>query len=69
MLATTIHLMRGTPYIYMGEELGMKDPAYHSIDQYVDVEAKNAYRELLKKYPEPKAFEIVHSKARDNSRG
>ncbi|MCC3238304.1 alpha,alpha-phosphotrehalase, partial [Pediococcus acidilactici] len=42
MLATTIHLLRGTPYIYQGEEIGMSDPNYQSIDDYVDVEALNA---------------------------
>ncbi|MDO4912510.1 MAG: alpha,alpha-phosphotrehalase [Lactobacillus sp.] len=68
MLATTIHLMRGTPYIYMGEELGMVDPSYQSMDQYVDVEAINAYNELIKTHSKEEAFKIVHSKARDNSR-
>ncbi len=69
MLATTIHLMRGTPYIYMGEELGMIDPAYHSMEDYVDVEAKNAYHQLIEEgHSKQAAFEIVHSKARDNSR-
>lgn len=69
MLATTTHLLRGTPYIYMGEELGMIDPDYHSMNDYVDVEAKNAYRELMAQGKSPKAaFAIVHAKARDNSR-
>lgn len=69
MLATAIHMMRGTPYIYMGEELGMIDPSYTTINNYVDVEALNAY-EMLKEqnYSDAEAFEIVHSKARDNSR-
>ena len=47
MLATTMHLLRGTPYIYMGEEIGMINPDYQSIDDYDDVEAKNAYQSLL----------------------
>lgn len=69
MLATAIHMMRGTPYIYMGEELGMIDPSYTTINNYVDVEALNAY-EMLKEqnHSDAEAFEIVHSKARDNSR-
>lgn len=69
MLATAIHLMRGTPYIYMGEEIGMIDPAYHSMADYVDVEAHNAYERLIQEgHSEQEAFAIVHSKARDNSR-
>ncbi len=47
MLAATIHLLRGTPYIYMGEELGMIDPTYTTINDYVDIEALNAYESLL----------------------
>lgn len=69
MLATTMHLLRGTPYIYMGEELGMVDPDYHSIKDYRDIEALNAYQELLDQgKTEQEAFAIVHAKARDNSR-
>lgn len=69
MLATTLHLLRGTPYIYMGEELGMMDPHYKSIDDYVDVEALNGYQMLLDKgVDKDRAFEIVVSKSRDNSR-
>ncbi|MCQ4116724.1 alpha,alpha-phosphotrehalase [Ligilactobacillus sp. MP3] len=69
MLATSLHLLRGTPYIYMGEELGMMDPHYKSIDDYVDVEALNGYQMLLDKgVDKDRAFEIVVSKSRDNSR-
>ena len=69
MLATTIHLLRGTPYIYMGEEIGMIDPDYQSISDYEDVEAINAYHHLVNKSKtEAEAFKIVQSKARDNSR-
>ena len=69
MLATSLHLLRGTPYIYMGEELGMMDPHYKSIDDYVDVEALNGYQMLLDKgVDKNRAFEIVVSKSRDNSR-
>lgn len=69
MLATVLHLLRGTPFIYMGEEIGMTDPAYTSMDSYVDVEARNAYAILLDAGHSPKeAFAIVHSKARDNAR-
>lgn len=69
MLATSLHLLRGTPYIYIGEELGMIDPHYKSIDDYVDVEALNGYQMLLDKgVDKDRAFEIVVSKSRDNSR-
>lgn len=69
MLATAIHLMRGTPYIYMGEEIGMSDPDYTSIEDYVDVEAHNAYAELLASGLGPQeAFATVRAKARDNAR-
>ena len=69
MLAAAIHLLRGTPFVYMGEEIGMSDPAYTGIEDYVDVEARNAYQALIEggKTAE-EAFAIVHSKARDNAR-
>ncbi|TSO25467.1 alpha,alpha-phosphotrehalase [Lactobacillus sp. LL6] len=69
MLATATHLMRGTPYIYMGEEIGMIDPNYSSIHDYVDIESKNAFEELTHKgMSEQAAFEIIKTKSRDNSR-
>ncbi|WP_194786349.1 alpha,alpha-phosphotrehalase [Actinomyces haliotis] len=69
MLATAIHLLRGTPYVYMGEEIGMTDPAYTSIEEYVDVEARNAYTALIATgMDEDTAFRTVHAKARDNAR-
>ena len=69
MLATTMHLLRGTPYIYMGEEIGMSDPDYTSMADYVDIECKNAYKELLAAGKSAtEAFEIVKTKSRDNSR-
>ena len=69
MLAASIHLSRGTPYIYMGEEIGMVDPDYDSMDDYVDVESLNAYQMLLKEgKSEQEAFQIIQAKSRDNSR-
>lgn len=69
MLATSIHLSRGTPYIYMGEEIGMVDPDYDSMADYVDVESINAYQMLLKEgKSEQEAFRIIKAKSRDNSR-
>jgi trehalose-6-phosphate hydrolase len=53
----------------MGEEIGMTDPHYHSMADYVDIEAKNAYKALLKEGKSEKAaFAIILAKARDNSR-
>lgn len=69
MLGTAIHLMRGTPYIYQGEEIGMANPNFDSIDKYRDIEAINAYNNLLAKgYSKEETLEILKSKSRDNSR-
>ncbi len=69
MLAASIHLSRGTPYIYMGEEIGMVDPDYDSMADYVDVESINAYQMLLTEgKSEQEAFQIIQAKSRDNSR-
>ncbi|GAD44176.1 alpha,alpha-phosphotrehalase [Streptococcus constellatus subsp. pharyngis] len=69
MLAASIHLSRGTPYIYMGEEIGMVDPDYDSMADYVDVESINAYQMLLEQGKTPEeAFAIIQAKSRDNSR-
>lgn len=69
MLAAATHLTRGTPYIYMGEEIGMTDPVYESMDDYVDIESHNAYKILCNEGMHPAdAFEIITKKSRDNSR-
>ncbi len=69
MLAASIHLSRGTPYIYMGEEIGMIDPDYDSMADYVDVESLNAYQMLLEEgKSQQEAFQIIQAKSRDNSR-
>lgn len=69
MLAAATHLTRGTPYIYMGEEIGMTDPVYESMDDYVDIESHNAYKILCNEGIHPAdAFEIITKKSRDNSR-
>jgi trehalose-6-phosphate hydrolase len=69
MLATTIHMMQGTPYIYQGEEIGMTNPKFNSIDEYRDVESLNIYN--IKKEQgmnEEEILDILKSKSRDNSR-
>ncbi len=69
MLATTVHMMRGTPYIYQGEEFGMPNPHFNSIEQYRDVESINYYHILKEQgVPEQEILEILKSKSRDNSR-
>lgn len=69
MLAASIHLSRGTPYIYMGEEIGMIDPDYDSMADYVDVESLNAYQIMLDEgKTSVEAFKIIQAKSRDNAR-
>ncbi|MED0971923.1 alpha,alpha-phosphotrehalase [Bacillus paramycoides] len=69
MLATAMHMLQGTPYIYQGEEIGMTNPNFRSIEQYRDVESLNIYdikqeEGLLKE----EIIEILKQKSRDNSR-
>ena len=69
MLATALHLLQGTPYIYQGEEIGMTNPNFNSIDQYRDVESLNIFN--IKKsqgLDELEIIEILKQKSRDNSR-
>jgi len=69
MLAQTIHLLRGTPYIYQGEEIGMTNPDYDDISVYRDIESHNAYRDLkLAGLSHQEAMRIIKQKSRDNSR-
>ena len=68
-LATLTHLMRGTPYIYQGEEIGMTNPDYESIDDYDDYESTNYYKILVENgTPEEDALKAINFKSRDNSR-
>ena len=69
MLAATVHLMRGTPYIYQGEELGMTNAKFNSIEYYRDVESLNYYKILLEQgKSEAEALKILGERSRDNSR-
>lgn len=69
MLAATVHLMRGTPYIYQGEELGMTNAKYTSINQYKDVESLNYYKILRDGgKSEEEALKIIGERSRDNGR-
>ena len=69
MLATVLHGLQGTPYIYQGEEFGMTNPYFDDISKYRDVESTNNYKILLNKgCSEEEAIEILMQKSRDNSR-
>lgn len=69
MLATLIHCLRGTPYIYQGEEIGMTNPHFKTIEQYRDVESINHYRILQEKgMTKEQALMILDVHSRDNSR-
>lgn len=69
LLAICSHLLRGTPYIYQGEELGMTDPDFTDISAYRDVESLNYYQILQDEGKTPEeAFHIVSRRSRDNSR-
>ncbi|MFD1851784.1 alpha,alpha-phosphotrehalase [Oceanobacillus bengalensis] len=69
MLATTIHMMQGTPYIYQGEEFGMTNPNFDSLDEYRDVESLNAYKMLVSEgKSEQEIIDILKQKSRDNAR-
>lgn len=69
MLAIALHMLQGTPYIYQGEEIGMTDPHFTSIEQYRDVESLNAYKAMQNKgYDKAEIIEILGQKSRDNSR-
>jgi oligo-1,6-glucosidase len=70
LLATFLHLMQGTPYIYQGEEIGMTNVAFDSIDDYRDISTRNLYRELVDEQGmDPRAvLETAHMRSRDNAR-
>lgn len=70
MLATCLHMMEGTPYIYQGEEIGMTNMHYSSEAQFRDLDAINGLRELReKKIMDPEeAWKAVCYKSRDNAR-
>lgn len=69
LLATAIHLMRGTPYIFQGEELGMTNAGYTDISQYRDVESLNYYEILRGRgLTDREALEVLGERSRDNGR-
>ncbi|EGG35161.1 alpha,alpha-phosphotrehalase [Paenibacillus sp. HGF5] len=69
MLATTLHGLQGTPYVYQGEEIGMPDPKWNDISEFRDVESLNMYTILQEQGKTPEeAAHIVRVRSRDNSR-
>jgi len=70
MLAASLYMMQGTPYIYQGEEIGMTNPHFHNISQYRDVESLNMYDFMVNEQgrPEDEVLAILEQKSRDNSR-
>jgi len=70
MLATWLHMMQGTPYIYQGQEIGMTNVAFETIEQYRDVETHNAWKDLVveKGYDAEKLMKAIHYRGRDNAR-
>ena len=69
MLATLLHGMKGTPYIYQGEELGMTNVRFDDINDYNDIESLNMYKDRLSKgYSHEEIMESIYAKGRDNAR-
>ena len=69
MLAAVLHGMQGTPYIYQGEELGMTNVRFDSIEEYRDIETLNMYYERLDAgYDKKDIMESIYAKSRDNAR-
>lgn len=69
MLATILHLMQGTPYIYQGEEIGMTNVRFENIEEYDDIETRNMYNDRISKgYTHEEIMESIYTKGRDNAR-
>ena len=70
LLATFIHMLQGTPYVYQGDEIGMTNVAFESIEDYRDVATRNMYREAVEErgFDPEDVLKEVHAKSRDNAR-
>ena len=70
MLATCVHMMQGTPYVYQGEELGMTNCPFNTLDNFRDLESINAFHELTEqgKITEEEMMAAISYKGRDNAR-
>jgi oligo-1,6-glucosidase len=70
MLATLLHMMKGTPYIYQGEELGMTNCEFASVHEFNDIESINSYYDLKNraKWDEERIMKALCARSRDNAR-
>ena len=70
MLATCLHMMQGTPYVFQGEELGMTNFPWTSLEQMNDIESLGNYRQLhdCGYYTEEEGIEMLRHRSRDNAR-
>lgn len=69
MLATVLHMMQGTPFIYQGEEIGMTNINWDDISQYRDIETINYFHEKKTEgVPEQEIMKSIRTKGRDNAR-
>lgn len=70
MLATILHMQCGTPFIYQGEEIGMVNPHFNSINDYHDLDTLNVYHDFIHhKHLDPaKVMQAIYLKSRDNAR-
>lgn len=69
MLATVLHMLKGTPYIYQGEEFGMINPGYERIEEYQDIESLNVFREREQRgIPKEQIMQGINRQSRDNGR-
>lgn len=68
-LATLLYLMKGTPFIFQGEEIGMTNVPYESIDKFMDIESLNAWNDRVAKgIPEQEVLTSIRAKGRENGR-
>ncbi|MCE3203737.1 glycoside hydrolase family 13 protein [Paenibacillus sonchi] len=70
MLATCLHMLQGTPYIYQGEELGMTNVGFASVSDYRDIQTVNAYRDYVEAgaLTHEQMMDAIHQRSRDNGR-
>ncbi|MUK37720.1 alpha,alpha-phosphotrehalase [Aliivibrio fischeri] len=69
MLATTLHMMKGTPYIFQGEEIGMTNVAFDTLEEYKDIETLNFYRVKIESgVSHESMMKGIHANSRDNAR-
>ena len=70
MLATFLHMLQGTPYVYQGEEIGMTNVKFESIADYRDIETVNMHKEYVggRRNGSPAVLPMIYAKSRDNAR-